>query len=302
MEYNNLYAGLDFKAHFDYQIKTPDYHADKTAVNSSSLKKILKSPLAFHDAFYGKPKEPSDTMKFGTLAHLAILQPDKFKKSYVVMPEFVSKKADGTVTDSKNTIYYKQQVEEWKSSLLPEAVVVTQEEQEKLFRTVDAILKHKTARNLLKDGSPEVCGYWRDEETGIKCRMQADFISFNANALIDLKTTSDCSWDSFRRSVENYNYPFQLAMYSNGIKNITNIKPDFHIWIAVENVAPYEVMVYEMSPQYSEIGEWEYRQALKKLNECLNKKAFLPAQTEIEIGEPSYWYFKKYEDKNIFNV
>lgn len=300
MNPNILIAPKDFQAHWNYEIKTPEYHSDKNAVNSSSLKKMLKSPLAFKQAFWGEPTEPSDAMKFGTLAHLAILQGEKFRSKYVVMPEFESKTADGKPSDSKNTKYYKDQVSEWKKGIPEDAVICTTEERDKLFGMVESITKHPMAYELLKDGAPEICGYWRDEETGIRCRMQGDFVSFNLGSLIDVKTTSDSDWNEFRKSVENYKYPFQMAMYAEGIKAITGKRPEHILWIAVESKPPYEVRVFELSPHYEEIGHYEFRSAMRKLKECIDSGKFEAEQKEIEIVEPSHWYFKQYEDKIIF--
>lgn len=300
INYKQLLAEPDFKAQWNEEIKTPEYHEDKNAVNSSSLKKMVKSPLAFHHSFYGEKTEPTEAMKFGTLAHLALLQGDKFLSSYVVMPEFESRTADGKLSESKNTKYYKEQVENWKKSLDKDAVVVTTEEYEKLTGMIKSLMNHEMARKLLSDGKPEICGYWRDPETGIRCRMQADFVSFNLGALVDVKTTSDCSWEEFRRSVESLDYSFQMAMYAEGIKQITGTRPKHIVWIAIENKAPYEVKVFEMSPHYEMIGNHNFRYAMRKLKQCVDEGKFEAAQNEIEIVEPSPWYFKQYEDKGVF--
>ena len=61
------------------ELPTEDYHRDKSAVNFSSLKFIEKSEFHFAHAFWGKPKEPTPRMKFGTLAHMALLEGPKFK-------------------------------------------------------------------------------------------------------------------------------------------------------------------------------------------------------------------------------
>lgn len=301
INYKALLAEPDFKAHWNEEIKTPEYHGDKNAVNSSSLKKMIKSPLAFHHSFYGEAAEPTEAMKFGTLAHLALLQGSKFKENYVLMPEFESRTADGKISESKNTKYYKDQVALWRSKLSPDAIVVTKEEQDKLFGMIDSLTNHEMARKLLSEGKPEICGYWRDPETGIRCRMQADFVSFNLGALVDVKTTSDCDWPEFRRSVESLEYSFQMSMYAEGIKQITGKRPDHIAWIAIENKAPFEVKVFEMSPHYELIGNHNFRLALRKLKQCIELGKFEPAQSEIEIAEPSPWYYKNYEDKGVFS-
>lgn len=301
IDYKTLYAPEGLKNHWKEEQTNLVYHADKNFVNSSSLKKMVKSPFAFHNAFYGTSEQPTESMKFGTLAHLALLQGSKFREKYIVMPEFESRTADGRLSESKATKYYKEQMAEWKSTMPTDAILVTAEERDRLFSMVDSLLSHNMAMNLLKDGKPEIAGYWKDPETGVACRMQADFISFNLNALIDVKTTQDCEWELFRKSVEGFHYSFQMAMYAEGIKQITGKKPDHIAWIAIESKAPFEVRVYEMSPQYEAIGNHDFRFALRKLKECIDRGSFEQGQKEIEMAEPSVWFFKKYEEKNFFN-
>lgn len=300
-DFKKLFAPKDFKNQWNEEIKIQEYHGDKNAVNSSSLKKMIKSPLAFHESFYGDDIEQTDAMRLGTIAHMAILQGDLFKSKYLVMPEFKSLTADGKPSESKATKYYKDQVAEWTKSLPKDALVVTKEEQNKLFGMIESLTKHEMAVKLLSNGKPELCGYWRDEETGIRCRMQADFVSFDLGALVDLKTTSDCSWPEFRRTVEKLDYSFQMSMYAEGIKQITGKRPEHIIWIAIESKPPYEVRAYEMSPHYEIIGNHNFRYSLQKLKECIDSNKFEPLQKEIEIAEPSPWYFKNYEDKGVFN-
>lgn len=300
MDFKNLYAPKDFKNGWNETIKVQEYHSDKNAVNSSSLKKMIKSPLAFHESFYGEKDEPSEAMKFGTLAHLALLQGDLFREKYIVMPEFESRTADGKVSESKNTKFYKDQVIEWKKTVPADALVVTSEERKNLFGIIDSILKHKIASNLLKNGKPEICGYWVDPETGIKCRMQADFLTFDGETLVDVKTTQDCSWPEFRRSVESYEYSFQMEMYAEGIKQITGKRPSNIVWLAVESKPPFEVRAYLMSPHYEVIGAYNFKKAIRRLKDCINSGDFSGEQKEIEMAEPSGWHIKKYEEQNAF--
>lgn len=298
LNYKSLLAPADYKSHWNEKIKVEEYHADKSAVNSSSLKAMIKSPKAFHESFYGDKTKVTKAMGFGTLAHMAILQGDEFTKRYVVQPEFESKTADGKPSDSKNTKFYKDQVDSWKASLSSDSIIVTQEELAKLLGMIDSIKNHAQAMQLLSQGKPELSGYWRDVETGILCRMQADFVSFNLGALVDVKTTSDCSWLDFRRSVEGYDYPFQLAMYAEGIKNITGQFPKACFWIAIENEAPYDVAVYQADDIYIQLGQYQYRKAMDKLKECIDTGKFSGIQTsgECEVTEPSFIYKEKHKE------
>lgn len=55
-------------------------------VNISSLKKMAKTPRHYLAAIE-EPQEPTSDMEFGTLVHLAVLEPQRLTGSYVVRPD-----------------------------------------------------------------------------------------------------------------------------------------------------------------------------------------------------------------------
>lgn len=271
------------------------YHATKTAVGSSSLKMMIKSPHAFAAAMWGKPKEPTKAMRFGTLAHLAMLQGQLFRSRYVVQPEFESYDQKGNRSESKNTTYYKNKVAEWKASLPPDAIIVTEEERENLFCMIESVLSHPDASALIKGSKTEIAGFWQDEQTGINCKLKPDILSFDASILPDLKTTQDVSWESFRRSVESLRYDIQMAMYAEGVRRLTGRVPENQVWICVESKYPFETRVYELNDAYKKIGQHDFRYALNKIKECIAAKNFPQGQQVATMAEPSIWFERQYK-------
>jgi hypothetical protein len=290
---------LDIKSEWR-EMPVEDYHADKTAVNSSSLKYATKSEFAFAHVFWGPPKEPTDAMKFGTLVHMAILEPAKFKENYVVEPYFEGPTQDGKM--SPNSKVAKEKRAAWRSELPSSAVVVTEEEQAKIFSMIDSVLSHPTASVLLKDGRPELIGYWKDKTTGINLRMMADFMAFNLGVLADLKTCQDSEWEAFRKTgVEGLQYFHQMAMYVDGTENISKKKVENKVWIAVENKYPFETRVHEVDEKYDYAGNFQYRENLNKVKKAIDLNHFPQGQLESVKGEPTPWFYKKYELKGAFN-
>lgn len=271
-----------------------DYHFDRNAVNFSALKHMDKSEHAFARVYWGLQRPATARMKFGSLAHMAILEGSKFKARYVVMPEFESKTADGKISNSKNTSYYKDQVKRWTDEQPKDAIIVSDEEREKIFRMLDSVLSNKKASKLLMSGVPEAVGYWKDPITGINMRMAADFISFDLGILVDLKTCQDVRWEYFRKSVESYRYDLQMMFYSEGIKNITGKEPQSRAWITIESEEPHEVRIHEVGAHYETIGSFEYRKSLDKLKRAIDNKSFPQSNDEILVGEPSHWFLRKY--------
>lgn len=275
------------------------YHKDKSAVNFSSLKHIDKSNFAFAQSYWGKQKPPTAAMKFGTLAHMAILEGEKFRSKYVVMPEFTGYTGDGKL--SANSKDAKDKRAKWIMEQPKGAIIVTEEEREKLFNMIDSVLSNEKAVQILSSGKPEIAGYWQDKKTGLNLRMKADFLSFDLGVLVDVKTCQDVRWEFFRKSVENYRYDIQIMMYNDGVKNITGKEPENRVWLVIESEAPHEVRLHEVGPEYEAIGEFEYRRSLDKLKSAIDKGEFLQGNDDILIAEPSFWFKRKYEQLGILN-
>lgn len=274
----------NFSPHWKEGQESDDYHADKSAVSSSALRQIEKSPATFYQNFFLKTPDTEKKTKaktIGTLCHQAILEGSKFLENFVIMPDF------GDFRSSKN----REARDEWLATVEGKTVV-KQDELDVINGTIEAIVAHEGAFNLLKDGKTEISGYYADPETGIVCRIRPDFLSFNLMALVDVKTTIDCSRDGFSKSIWNYRYDFQLAMYCEGIKQITGKEVDYPAFIAVEKEAPYEVAVYIADREMMDKGRDDYRKALRTLKKCLEAGTFPKYQTKIEEISLPRWAFQ----------
>lgn len=113
-------------------ISNSEYHAS-SAVGSSDLKKILRSPKHYK---YEKenPSEQTPAMRFGTLAHQALLEPKLFAEA-VEIPVFEGKGSRAAK-------------EEW---LLNHhgKMILKPDEMDTIRGMLIAVSKHKTARGLL---------------------------------------------------------------------------------------------------------------------------------------------------------
>lgn len=253
-----------------------EYHADKTHVSASSLKEAVRSsPKHFLHAFTAASKKPTDAMNLGRLAHMAVLEGAKFAERYVVLPEFEAPTLDGKM--SKQSKAAKEMRDEFVRSLPDTAVLVTKQEQEKITGMIESILSHQKASDFLLSGISELSGYYRDDDTGINCRVRPDFMCTRRGIIAEFKTTENCSEDSFRWDVfgdgkRSYWYDFQLAMQVEGFRQIEGRAPEVAAWVAVESAPPYDVAVHVATIPVLDIGQIKYRRALKLLRECITSE------------------------------
>lgn len=255
------------------------YHANKDFVNSSSIKSMLKSPQSFLNSFHSII-EPTPAMQFGTLVHTAILEPDVYDNSCVVQPDF----------GDCRTLANKAKRDDWKNTNAGK-LIITQEDFDKIDGIRNAISKHHDAALLLKNGHKERSGYYADPSTGILCKIRPDFYSSDINAIVDLKTTENCESDNFSKTIWNFRYDIQIAMYSTGCTVIDKKAVDHHIFIAVEKSAPFEVAVYVADEKMLEVGIRDYEKSMKKLAKCIETNTWTSYQDNMtEISLPK-WAF-----------
>lgn len=258
------------------------YHAHP-AVGHSGLLRLMRSP-AHYRAWQDAQPEPTPQMVFGSAFHAALLEPDRFRQEYVLAPKFDRRTKEG-----------KAAAEAWevenagKTPLPPEQMLA-------IDAMIESIKKHNGASQLLARGHAEMSCFWVDTETGIECKCRADFLRdagspFDGNierlaAIVDVKTTTDASADSFARAIATLGYDVQAAFYQDGLKAVTGRTIPF-FFVAVEKDAPYAVAAYEASEEVIEVGRRKYRGALQLLKWCRENDRWPAYQPNGEIEEIS---------------
>ncbi len=254
-----------------------DHHSCKESISSSSLKLLTVSPYTYLAELKKKQNGivtlPTKSMKFGTIVHMMLLEPLEFKKRFVIAPKFDMRTKIG-----------KEGKQLFDLECPEDAVVMNAEEYDDFMGVIEAILNHGEARNIFVEGVTERSGFYRDPITGILCRIRPDFISTsdNLNMFIDLKTAKDSSYRGFQSQVWSLRYDLQLAMYREGIKEITGNYPQISAWVVVENKYPYEVAIYPFDQKDLETSTLWYRHCLDKLAYSMKTNNFHQRQITNE--------------------
>lgn len=270
----------DFIPHWELTLSNEQYHADKTAVSSTSLKLVIeRSPKAFLMAHNGLYRRETVAFNFGSAFHVAILEPDVFKKCFIVQPKFSGKGMKAAKL-------------EWELTLPKDAITLTQDEYDDLLEMINSVLSHQDACNILKNGKAEQSGYFRDPETGIKCRIRPDFFHADQMAFLDVKTTTDVRASQFMRTIWNYRYDMQIAMYTQGIELIVGRPVQYPLILAVEKSAPYECALYLCDEIMMNKGLSDYKLAQNRLKQCIDDNMFDAYQKKIEPISLPAWAIK----------
>lgn len=238
-------------------ISIDDYHA-RNELSFSGLSRFMQSP-AHYRHYIETPQDPTPAQKFGQAAHFGILQPEEFYKNYAMMPDGIDRRTkDG-----------KAKYEEFISANLDKSIIST-EDYYRVQAMTEKVLSHPIAGPLLKNGVAERSFFWTDPVSGVECRCRPDFLR-NDNVIVDLKTTEDASINSFQRSLSNYKYHIQSALYLEGITQALELKSPLteFVHLVVEKNPPYGIGLYTLDDKSLAKASDEIREALDQYALCL---------------------------------
>lgn len=234
-----------------------EYH-QHPAVSKHGLDAFRKAPALYQFIRNSPPLTPTPAMRFGSLYHTTILEPDKLDGDYYVMPDVDRRTKDGKAA--------------WEAALIEcgtrEPIKSDDLLKAKAMRNV--LMKHRSASTAVGMNRQhiEASLFWTDPATGVECRARPDIIR-DDGFIVDLKTAADASAEAFQRAAFNYGYHRQAAFYLDAWKLINGEAPKGFIFVVQETEAPYLTAVYVASPAMIEAGRAEIAQDLQRFAECL---------------------------------
>ena len=160
--------------------------------------------------------------------------------------------------------------------------VVSKAEFEMIRDMRDAVHSHPTAGALLKGGVAETSHF--AEINGVPCKCRPDY---NGHALVDVKSCVDASNHAFARSVANYKYHLQQAVYQQIVNETEGVNKDF-VFIACEKSSPYPVAVYQLNFDAVSNGVYLMDKALELYRSCSYSGSWPSYDDDDELSIPIY--------------
>ncbi len=280
-----MLAKADFVSGWRPGQTNEEYHADQTAKSRSQIvTAITESPAEFYKkcVLGENPTVENEAMKYGTVFHGVLLEGQDFLDKYVVAPNFTELYGHHATKEHKAA--KKLWNEENEGNLF-----VTQKKKDEMRWMTDSVLSHPDASVLLNNCLVETSGYYIDPETNLALRFRYDIYSESLSSLADVKTTSSCREEDFMKSIGNLRYDFQMAMYSEGIYELTGKRIDFPVFIAVENKHPYDCAVYILDDESMAIGLRDYRRSTHLVRACHDSGQWPRYQSKSKSISLPYW-------------
>lgn len=264
-----------------------EYHSAE-GLSKSMMDKLKKSPAHLKYSME-KPEEQTEAMVLGSLMHTLLLEPKLFGKEYAVLP-----KIDRRTNQGKLEYGYFCQANEGKT-------IITQEQLDQVKIWANKIKHHPIAGKYFKKNlntQNEVSIFWRDNFTQELCKARLDRIV--DDVVIDLKTAMSAHPDDFQRKAYELGYHRQAYWFSEGYENEFGHRPQKFLFIVVEKMEPYNVVVYEADEFFIEVGGVECRKLLQTYHYCKetnNWFGYNGENAEIQmLSLPNYVIAKNMEE------
>jgi len=233
-------------------ITNADYHADKTRLSSSGLKKILDSPKLFHEEVILRKSEQKHIAAFdeGSYVHSLILEPEAIAKEYAFF--------DGMRKAGKDWEAFKKMHEN--------KIKLSKPQKMRCKSYHNAFKKNKAAVALVVDGFAEhtIC----EDLLDVPIKVRTDYINVEKGYIADVKTSGfPVDKDSFRQTINQYSYDLSAAMYCMAAEQY--YKKPFDFYFICISKKELNCEVFKVSQDTMRKGRSEVTKALELYKHCL---------------------------------
>jgi hypothetical protein len=239
------------------EVPHAEYHKRELGVASKTALDEIERSAAHYRVWVAGRDKPTPARVFGAAFHCALLEPEKFGRTYATEPDF------GDCRFKAN----KAARDEWRMQHAG-AVLIPSDDMVAILGMVSSVRRHPIAGRMVHNGMPELTCTWVDSDTGIRCKCRADYFIRRHRMVVDVKSTLDAREKAFRVDSAAYRYHVQDAFYRQGFEAVGEPIDHFAL-IAVEKEEPFAVAVWELDAGDVAKGLEHARRNLDTLAHCL---------------------------------
>jgi len=243
-----------------FDVESKEHHARRrlspSVLATGLLDHRVIDPAAIKFAFEEKREVTSaaqDRMDRGTLAHLALLQPEKLQTHVAVW---------------KGERRAGQKWEEFEAENNGK-LIVKQEDYLLVMSAVKQFRFNKEINDLLSDGDAEV--EMLTKEGRLFCSGQVDFVTSDSSKIVDLKTT-DAGLDdrSLEYTIRDFCYREKMSLYKRWIERERDVEvlQCFNVFLRLK--PPVGIVVKKFTSQALDWGWSRMLAAMNELDKCLD--------------------------------
>ncbi|HAB99717.1 MAG TPA: hypothetical protein DCE71_07850 [Parachlamydiales bacterium] len=278
-----------------------------TVISPSKLACLRESPKLYKRRYIDKIDDTTKSMEFGTMVHMAILEPVRFMREYRTLPKVtetndlsqnqlkemcrslelpVSGKKSELIERIRTKVYLEPQLDEMTKELEGQNLqIISHDQYFDVMNIVEEINNDPKIGNWLKIAEKEQKGYIQDPQTGLVMSFMSDaFLSVgNVDIIIDFKVTTH--WNEFQFESNLFNNSFHLlaAAYSWALSEINNRDYSHFVFVAIEPKPPYRIRKYNIDFGCLEAGKSELRFYLDEMSRRLKTNDWTEDKSETDI-------------------
>lgn len=253
-----------------------EYHAID-ALSASELKAAHDSGVSWlHWRATRETRTETPAMRLGSLAHLAILEPEAFARC-VLAPEVNARTNEGKATLAA---FVAQCAADGLTPVNPDEHAAACGMRDAVHSAI--AIEPVTFGAWLPLADRELTILWTGaDDVPRKARLDA----YHAGAIVDLKTTRDASQRAFVRTVSDFAYHVQAAHYRSACE-AAGLPFTGFVFVAVESSAPHNVGVYQLGADTLDAGARACARALGTIHEARNGRASSYTHGIVTIDVP----------------
>lgn len=266
-----------------YELTNAEYHSDRAAIGSSGLKAMLESPAYYFGQYLDQdcpPESETETpsRRFGNLVHCHLFEPHLFGDRYRVGPDC-----------ARNLKEWK----DWAKDHLPDGCDgIKPGEYKAVKRARQSVMELPDMAAALAVGKGEVSAYWRDEATGVLCKVRPDWVhpvGPDSVILVDGKTYASADEAEFVRQAARMKYPLQAALYSDGYAAATGKRVLAFIFLVISDDWPHLANAVMLDEASLAAGRAQYRRALDAYAECRRTGVWPGHGSDVKVVTLPRW-------------
>ena len=286
---------LDYPDGVHLNVPAATYHERTMGlVSSSSISQLgPRTPAHYHRwVTASEPDEETPALTFGRAWHCATLEPEVFGKSYAVQPDFGDCRANPkTGTTKEEGAKNKAARDAWRMQHAGREFLA-HDDYQTIVGMAATVRSHPLASKMLHGGVAEATVLWTDPETQLRCRVRPDYWVKQRGLVVDIKSTMDASEYGFTKSVFQYGYHRQHALYRTGLAAIGAPARHF-VFVVVEKFPPYAVATYTLDEEAVAIALDELRSSMRLLRDCMQLNMWPGYPVAIRQLKTPQWKSKK---------
>lgn len=276
--------------HTDISIE--DYHANRTHISATQIKKAKESLKHFDWYIRGKlVQERKSHFDFGNAFELALLDNKNYLNKVATLPDQQWIEEIQTLNEAsqkpRGTKYYKERADKFYADNAGRYII--NDSGPESFDTIEEMLsscfQDSTIQALVKNTEYQLSLFWIDPETGLKLKTRPDICKRKKNVIVNLKTTIDGSPEAFSKDMANYEYPLQACIEMMGcLETKLMDKIDSYFWLVVEKLPPFNATIYEFAESDIKVCMDSTKYHLHKIAKGMEQNHF-PGYTQEAANE-----------------